>query len=454
MTTSLLAAERKQGTGASPVTIAESAARVTAAATRRPAAATMLPVLWVDDRPANNDDERPRSQRSGSWCATRRRRRRGSTSCSGARSARSSPTSAAARTAPSTSRGAEADRRDPEARRDHPDLRLRRRAGLRPPRRADRGGRARRVQPGRGTSSRTSSTPSRSGESGASAAGGALTDGPRSAASMWRIGIDVGGTFTDAVLVDDDGRMPIAKVRSTPGDISAGFLDALRRCSTRAGGRAGRRRLPGARHRPSRPTRSCSAGWPRRRSSRTRASATCSRSARRCARRVYDLWTPRAARRSSPRERCLERARPARRRAARSSSRSTRTDVRRAAAELRAAGRRGGRGDAPALASPNPAHERRGRRDPRRGAARRPGVALVARRAGVPRVRARRRRRAERRAAAAGRRLPRRALAGRSRAAGVRGAAAPDAVERRRRARPTRRASCRSRWPRPGRRPA
>ncbi|HEU0193873.1 MAG TPA: hydantoinase/oxoprolinase family protein [Gaiellales bacterium] len=42
-----------------------------------------------------------------------------------------------------------------------------------------------------------------------------------------RIGIDVGGTFTDAVIVAADGRSRIAKVPSTPERIERGFMDAL-----------------------------------------------------------------------------------------------------------------------------------------------------------------------------------------------------------------------------------
>ena len=42
-----------------------------------------------------------------------------------------------------------------------------------------------------------------------------------------RIGIDVGGTFTDAVIVAADGRSHIAKVPSTPERIERGFMDAL-----------------------------------------------------------------------------------------------------------------------------------------------------------------------------------------------------------------------------------
>jgi N-methylhydantoinase A len=44
---------------------------------------------------------------------------------------------------------------------------------------------------------------------------------------MYRIGIDVGGTFTDLVAVDDFGRTTLAKVPSTPADPSIGVLDGL-----------------------------------------------------------------------------------------------------------------------------------------------------------------------------------------------------------------------------------
>jgi N-methylhydantoinase A len=45
---------------------------------------------------------------------------------------------------------------------------------------------------------------------------------------VYRIGVDVGGTFTDLVAVDDDGRATLAKVPSTPTDPSVGVLDGLR----------------------------------------------------------------------------------------------------------------------------------------------------------------------------------------------------------------------------------
>jgi N-methylhydantoinase A len=41
------------------------------------------------------------------------------------------------------------------------------------------------------------------------------------------IGVDVGGTFTDAVLDDDSGNLVAAKVPSTPPDYSRGLLDVL-----------------------------------------------------------------------------------------------------------------------------------------------------------------------------------------------------------------------------------
>ncbi len=52
----------------------------------------------------------------------------------------------------------------------------------------------------------------------------------------YRLGIDIGGTFTDAILWDDAGGPPrIAKVPSTPRDPSEGFLAAARQIVTAAG---------------------------------------------------------------------------------------------------------------------------------------------------------------------------------------------------------------------------
>src|SRR5215510_11943556 len=44
---------------------------------------------------------------------------------------------------------------------------------------------------------------------------------------MWRIGIDVGGTFTDLAAVDETGRVVIAKCASTPRNQSEGLMEGL-----------------------------------------------------------------------------------------------------------------------------------------------------------------------------------------------------------------------------------
>ncbi len=52
---------------------------------------------------------------------------------------------------------------------------------------------------------------------------------------MYRIGIDVGGTFTDLVAVDDRGGTTLEKVPSTPDDPSLGVLDGLTLLAQRLG---------------------------------------------------------------------------------------------------------------------------------------------------------------------------------------------------------------------------
>jgi N-methylhydantoinase A len=45
----------------------------------------------------------------------------------------------------------------------------------------------------------------------------------------WRIGVDIGGTFTDVALVDEaTGRIGVAKVATTPADFGQGVLDGLK----------------------------------------------------------------------------------------------------------------------------------------------------------------------------------------------------------------------------------
>src|SRR5712691_5140195 len=52
---------------------------------------------------------------------------------------------------------------------------------------------------------------------------------------MYRIVIDVGGTFTDLVAIDEGGATMLAKVPSTPDDPSLGVLDGLARLAGRLG---------------------------------------------------------------------------------------------------------------------------------------------------------------------------------------------------------------------------
>lgn len=55
------------------------------------------------------------------------------------------------------------------------------------------------------------------------------SSGSQAPQAPWRIGVDVGGTFTDLVLADARGRTWVAKVPSVPADPSQGVLRALAR---------------------------------------------------------------------------------------------------------------------------------------------------------------------------------------------------------------------------------
>ncbi|MBM3676844.1 MAG: hydantoinase/oxoprolinase family protein [Actinobacteria bacterium] len=48
-------------------------------------------------------------------------------------------------------------------------------------------------------------------------------------------GVDIGGTFTDCVLVDASGQITLAKASSTPDDFSQGFLDAIDEAARKRG---------------------------------------------------------------------------------------------------------------------------------------------------------------------------------------------------------------------------
>lgn len=47
------------------------------------------------------------------------------------------------------------------------------------------------------------------------------------------IGVDIGGTFTDCIVIDDGGTVTIGKAPSTPPDFQTGFVDSLRETARR-----------------------------------------------------------------------------------------------------------------------------------------------------------------------------------------------------------------------------
>jgi N-methylhydantoinase A len=119
-----------------------------------------------------------------------------------------------------------------------------------------------------------------------------------------RVGIDVGGTFTDAVLVDGAGRLHVAKVRSTPSDAAIGFVEGLEELARRSGRAAAE--LTYLAHGTTVATNAIVQGRLARAGLITNAGfrdileiGTQQR------RRVYDLWEPQPAP-IIPRERCHE----------------------------------------------------------------------------------------------------------------------------------------------------
>ena len=55
------------------------------------------------------------------------------------------------------------------------------------------------------------------------------------AISVYLCGLDIGGTFTDCVIVDDGGRVVSAKAPSTPGDFAEGLMNALEAAARKCG---------------------------------------------------------------------------------------------------------------------------------------------------------------------------------------------------------------------------
>ncbi|MCL6563509.1 MAG: hydantoinase/oxoprolinase family protein, partial [Firmicutes bacterium] len=51
----------------------------------------------------------------------------------------------------------------------------------------------------------------------------------------WKIGIDIGGTFTDVVAVGDRGQVVTEKAFTTPEDPAQGVLQALEQLARRLG---------------------------------------------------------------------------------------------------------------------------------------------------------------------------------------------------------------------------
>lgn len=47
-----------------------------------------------------------------------------------------------------------------------------------------------------------------------------------------RAGVDVGGTFTDSIVVDDNGHLTVAKTLTTPADVSIGTMASLKELTT------------------------------------------------------------------------------------------------------------------------------------------------------------------------------------------------------------------------------
>src|SRR5207248_1960095 len=58
--------------------------------------------------------------------------------------------------------------------------------------------------------------------------------GERAGRMAWRIGVDIGGTFTDVAAIDEaSGRIGIVKLLTTPEDCSRAVVEGLRRAIER-----------------------------------------------------------------------------------------------------------------------------------------------------------------------------------------------------------------------------
>ena len=244
-----------------------------------------------------------------------------------------------------------------------------------------------------------------------------------------RIGIDIGGTFTDLVFLDPEGQVLRAKVLSTPDDYSRGHRRRAGRSAVARGARHRRHRADHARHhgRDQRASsRARARGW---RSSPPRAFATCWRSGA-CACRCST--TSAGASRAAGAAAAALRGARAHRRAGRRRAPARRARPRRG--DRRACSPQGVDAIAVCLinAYANGAHEVRVARAHPRARSRRSRSRFERAPAGDPGVRAHQHHGGQRLRAAAGEALPRAASSGGSRSAGDREAAHDHAVERRR----------------------
>ena len=200
-----------------------------------------------------------------------------------------------------------------------------------------------------------------------------------------RIGVDVGGTFTDLIFYDDEtGEVRVGKEPTTPAEPGGGR--ARRDRGGAAGASASARRSTSCTGRPSGSTRCSSARARSSGCSRTRASATSSRSAAATAAirttssgAAASRWCRAACASASP-SGCV--------RTATVHGAARRGDVARAVEAFAGGGRRSASRSRSSTAYANPAHELAAERALRELRVRGRDLALAPRLGRVPRVRA------------------------------------------------------------------
>ncbi len=74
---------------------------------------------------------------------------------------------------------------------------------------------------------RPAAAPAAAPGAGARAAAGSANGALNGAAGSYRVGIDIGGTFTDVICVTSDGRVVVEKTPTTPSELSEGVMRGL-----------------------------------------------------------------------------------------------------------------------------------------------------------------------------------------------------------------------------------